>query len=348
MLFDKVYTETIDIRDPDGYAAGPEAFVLTHLRRRYVGRCRKGAFILAILRVLRRSRCRIKETDLSGSGFVDVEFVARVSVCGQWDIVTGVEIVDRGRMILGRSTTEGAMIVSFLPSPGAEAVRSGQIIAARILRVQYTPDQLEASALGHLLTCDKRAPVYQLDGSLSGGEARELRELAVRVEKELAARAALSGAEKDTAFFLERRLYSYARGEEGAVEGAQEVRTAGRPPWEGPPGVPLPSGAAAVNLLELVETAAGAKKDTDVGGLWSRDLALYRSSPLVARAAVPPSGWVAAVAVKPRAAFGLMLQSMLTFLKAVNEMAGTYSPPEARAAHANIWLAMEGAQLPRP
>ena len=101
MLIEKLYAETVDIEDPNNYGSSPERYLLTFLRRRFEGRCRKGAFITSITGIVEKSQCRIKTTDLSGEGYVDVRFRAQVYILGQWDIITGIRIVSLASQIVG-------------------------------------------------------------------------------------------------------------------------------------------------------------------------------------------------------------------------------------------------------
>lgn len=346
MLVEKVFTATIDVRDPEDFCALADAQVVSYLRRRFAGKNRGGSQIVDIIAVERRSDCRIKETDLSGEGYVDVEFRALVMVLGQWDIVTGVKVVSRGQLIVGQSQVEGAVVVSLMPSPEAETVRVDQIVAARVLRAQFAPDQPQATAVGPLLTCDRAAPAYILSADLTRDDARDLESLVAQIRTLLEARAALMETRRDDVLFFESLLYSYAlRTRDGAP---QTVETPHASDWVGPPGVPLGDGAESVNLVALVAEAKQ-KGSAPTRGTWCRDLALYRSSPLAARSgSASQARWGNAVATTPRVAFAGMLKTTYDFLKAVNEMVDIYDSAELIEDHKNVWLAMRGAQLPPP
>ncbi|GFR88929.1 BA71V-D339L (G9L) [Elysia marginata] len=345
MITEKFYAETVDIADPENYAASPERYLMTWLRRRFEGRCRKGAYILRIVEISRRSLCRIKETDLSGEGYVDVEFLATVSLLAQWDILTGVVVANRAQLIVGKSEVEGVTIATVLESPEAETVREGQIISIRVAKAQYTADQAQATAVGPLLTCDKSAPVYRVDGELTLENARTLAPLVARVKTLLTARAALAKTRRESFAFFEGLLYSYPAPSE--AKEAQTITTMAAEAWEGPPGHPLPAGIVAANLLEVVDTAAAG--GVNVAGLWSRDLSIYRSSPLAAKVSGEvPGWWSSPVDATPITAFASMLKSVYEFLKAVNEMVGIYAPPGVLESHKNIWVVMRNAQLPAP
>jgi hypothetical protein len=342
MLIEKLYAETLDVEDPENFCADPERYISTYLRRRFVGRCRKGAFIVRIIKVVRRSHCRLKVTDLSGEGYVDVEFQAEVSLVAQWDILTGIVVASRAQLIVGKTEVEGVTVATLLPTPEAETVREGQTVAMRVLRMQYNPDQAQATAVGPLLTCDKAAPVFRVTGTLTPDDCRALAPLAARVRSLLSTRAALAETRQDDLAFFESLLYTYPRvkdGEPSSVESKDAV------PWVGPASYPLPAGTESANILDLVAGAG-----VDVTGVWSRDLTIHRSSPLVSRLTgpAPPPRWTVAAGSLPRTAFASMLKTVHDFLKAENEMVALYGTREDIEAHKNIWLVMRGAQLPPP
>lgn len=341
MLLDKILTTSFDVRDPDNFSANPGRAITTHLERTLVGRCYKGAFIVRIAEIIRHSKCRIKDTDLSAEGTVDVEFRAVVSLLVRWDILVGVKIESRAQMIVGKSETEGAVVVAtLLPSPEVETVREGQTISIRIVQTRYAPLQEEATAIGVLLTCDKISPSFRITGKLTAGDVRDLAPLAARVRTLLESRSALMRKRRDDFLFFEELLYAY----NFRAEGTQTVESRDAQPWEGPAGVGLPPGAAAENLLDVV----GSPAPVDVKGVWCRDLGLYRSSPLAARAPETAAAWDPPQDAKPRMAFAVMLKTVHDFLKAVGEMVEVFDTRQAMDNHKNIWLVMRRAQQNPP
>lgn len=338
MLLEKIYAETVNVRDPDTYCAAPKTYVETYLRQHFVGRCVKGAYIISVLDIMRLSDCRMKETNLSGEAYVDVEFRAQVSVLGQWDILTGVQIINRAQLAIGKSEVEGNVVATLMATPEAESVKVGQMVPIRVLQIQYTPNQNQATAVGTLLTCDKGAPTFHVEGRLSARDLQVLRPLADRVKSLLDARAELVATRRDDVFFFENLLYSYAG---GPREGTQTIASDNAADWEGPTGVGLPAGVASVNLLDFLDGG-----DAAASGYWSRDLALFRSSPLVSRSDEAPAR--GAPSETPQKALMMLLQTIHNYLKAVNEMVSSYATSTQIDEHKNVWLAMRSAQLPPP
>ena len=350
MRLEKRYTATLDVRDPDDYCANPRRAVINYLRQVYAGRCYRGAFILEILDVVRLSPCRLKDTTLNAEDYVDVDFRARVSVRDQWDILSGVRIGRLTPLILGRSSAEGALtVVSLLATPETRLLTLDLTIAVRLVQMQYTPSQEEVVAVGTLLTCDKEAPAFILEGALTRSDADALAPLLQRLRALLRLRTELVRRRRDDVLFFEQLLYAYAL---PASESEEEVLTAAPdvPPWVGPAGLSLPPGAAAVNLLDAAEAAHRAPEGggPDVSGVWCRDLALYRSSPLASRARGPsPPSWPAPAASPPRAAFAKMLRACCEFLQVVSDYVEQFTP-QTLESHQTIWRVMRGAQEPPP
>lgn len=351
MLIEKIYAVTIDVHDPEDYCVRPDEYILTHLRRRFTGRNHQGAHIVKILKILRRSDCRIKETNLSGEGYIDVKFLARVMALGLWDIVTGVLVTSLTPLTVGKAMREeGKLLVNVLPKLpkfGGEGqgvpVRLGQTVAVRISSIIYPPDQRQATIVGPLLTCDLSAPAFLLATDLTEQDALTLEPLATRVRAQLKTRAALVKTRREDVFFFETLLYAYAFNLERPQ---QAVESAEAEPWVGPGGVDLPTGVTAVNLLSLLSGARRGGGKTQ--GVWCRDLSLYRSSPLAAFAAEPLPQWAEPLALPPLTAFTAMLQTVHEFAKAVNEMVETYTSQEHLNEHKNIWLAMRSVQSTLP
>jgi hypothetical protein len=90
-----------------------------------------------------------------------------------------------------------------------------------------------------------------------------------------------------------------------------------------------------------------AGENVPVAGVWSRSLALYRSSPLVGVArGAPPAAWTT-VDGTPRAVFAEFLKNILDFLVATRELIEVYNTRELLDnKHHNLWGVMRAAQRP--
>jgi hypothetical protein len=387
MQFEKVIDGTVDVANPINFCADKERHLMAELRNKYVGRCFKGAYILGVKAVLDSSACHVVRTNGSGEGYIDVRFLADVAVFSRWDVLTGVEIVSHQQMLVGvyeggpaaradedpddaaRARPVGKTlgsktaraVVTVLASKAVEALAVGQKIAVRVVLAQHAPMQPQASVVGALLVCDQTAPAYRLRGALDQSARAELAPMLAVVELELEARAALIETRKADLWFFELLLYAFreigakapetgAKAPEAKAKAESEVPAwEDGPVWSGPRALQaLEAGAEATSALDIVRRAVGGES-VPVAGVWSRSLALYRSSPLVAVArgegAAVPAGWVV-VDGTPRAVFAEILKNILDFLVATRELVEVYDTRELIDKHLNLWSVMRAAQRP--
>jgi hypothetical protein len=345
-ILTKAYQVTLNINEVGNFCANPTTGTMNLLQSLYVGRCHQGAFVIKIVKVVKRSACHIKNTSFDGEGYVYVEFLALVSVIAMWDIISDVHIQSTAALIVGKANVEGSsLVVSLLPSKESKTVATKQIVSVRVAKVKYNPWQEEASALGVLLTCDRGSPAFYLKGTLSFEDAKALTPLVARVQSLLAIREKLMSIRRDDVLFFDALIYSYALPSDAPV--AAPVKSNKAATWEGSSVLAPPAGT--VNILDIVTTITqDSAKPVNVEGYWCRDLALHRTAPLVVHTATSSPGWNAATASEPCPAFAVMLKSIADFLDAVNSFCATYSTVAAVTDHRNIWTVMRHAQLPPP
>ena len=374
MPYKKVFDETVDVANPINFCTAKEHHLLMALRDKYVGRCFKGAYILGINKILDSGACHIVRTNGAAKGFIDVRFLADVVVFSRWDVLTDVEIVNNQQILVGVyeggaaaraaesvSTLDTARtaqssgpkaaraVVTVLVSKAIESLAVGQKIAIRVMFAQHTPMQPQASIVGTLLVCDKLAPAYRLRGVLDQSARVELAPMLTAVEVELKMRAELIDTRKADLWFFECLLYAFREtGSNSPIAESSFPAWEGGPVWSGPTALQdLEAGASPTSALDIIRRAVDGES-VPVTGIWSRSLALYRSSPLVAvvrdGAAVPKS-W-AIVDGTPRAVFAEILKNILDFLVATRELLLVYNSPELIKKHLNIWTAMRAEQCP--
>jgi DNA-directed RNA polymerase subunit E'/Rpb7 len=354
MFLEKIFDVTVDVKNPINFCADKERHLLAELRNTYLGHCFKGAYIIRIKGILNSSACRIISTNASGEGYVDVQFLAEVAVFSRWDILVGVRVVNHQQMIVGTYEAQSVpdqdphaknarAVVSLLASRTVETLAEGQTVPVRVVMAQHQPLKPQAAVVGVLLTCDKIAPVYRLRGKLDQAAKIELGPVLEVIEAELRAREAIIATRKADMWFFELLLYAYRSAETGPGRVDQEI-PAGDTPWVGPPGLlPVEDGATPQNVLEIVRRVIHGEA-VQVNGYWSRSLALYRSSPLVAMAEEPPAEWQLAIDGAPRAVFAEFLKNILDFLTAVRELAEFYNTRELIDRHRNVWAVMRSEQ----
>jgi hypothetical protein len=348
--FEKVIDATVNVQNVINFSADKERHVMGELQNTFVGRCFKGAYIVRIVSVRRTSAVHISRANSSAEGYVDVQFVAEVVAFNRWDVLTGIEVVNHQQMVVGKYSSpreEGEpagskparAVVSILAFKNIETISVGQRIPVRVVVANHVPMQTHASVVGALLVCDQQAPAYRLRGSLDRAAAADLAPMLAQVEVELARRAGLIETRRADLWFFEKLLYAF-RVADSADLSAEAWP--GGPTWSGPGGVePTPGAVSAVDIVRR----AAAGESVPVAGVWSRSLAIYRSSPLVARL---EGAQPTAVDSASKEAFAEFLKNILDFLVATREMVAVYNSRELIERHANIWGIMRAAQRPAP
>jgi hypothetical protein len=361
MYLEKLFDATIDVRNPINFCADKERHLLAELRSTFQGHCYKGSYIIQIKEIRHMSACRIVSTNASGEGCVDVQFLAEVAVFSKWDILVGVRIVNHQQMVTGlyeapaagdgapEASGKGARAaVTLVATRAVETLGVGQLVPVRVIAAQHQPLQPQAAIVGTLLTCDNRAPVYRLRGKLDQAARIELMPMLAAIDAELRARETFIATRKPDLWFFEQLLYGYrtaaASGRRDIADQTIPTGSADDPQWTGPGGLLMvEDGAEPQNVLEIVRRAVEGES-APLSGCWSRSLALYRSSPLAARAEEPPTGWQPAIDGAPRAVFAEFLKNILDFLTAVREMAELYNTRELIDQHRNVWIALRAEQ----
>jgi hypothetical protein len=361
MNFEKLITVTVGVPNPINFCANKHAHLMKILRNTYEGVCYMGVFILSIKEITNTSEVVLSTTNNSGEGVVYVEFIANAAIVSNWDILVGVTVADNKQMVVGlytgnaseartgsASCVRAAVTLLPMPSKALESLAAGQKIAVRVLRRSHEPMSNFVSVVAALLTCDQAAPVYRLRGSLNNTASAELVPLLASINDELKLRDALIGTHKASLWFFEQLLYAYKRTSPASDADAADSSAdtwLGGPMWQGPAAFcPLEEGSEVVNILGIAR-AATSGISVPVSGLWSRSLALHRSSPLGARALENASPlWAAAVDATPREVFATFTKNILDFLTATRELAVLFANQTDVEKHFNVWLAMRAAQ----
>jgi hypothetical protein len=376
MLFTKLFTVTINVRNPIGFCADKMRQAMIHLKSTYERRCYMGSFIVAINKIEEISSCRIINTNNSGEGVVDVQFSATVGSLARWDIYPGAKILRTDLLVGGETSPDmvkadparrdvrdiGVILTLISSAETTKLVRAGQTVCVRVVGVEHKPMQPGVSVAGQLLTCERATPVYRVRGNLTTTAALEMMPIIVAIDAELAQRKKAFDKAPGGFMFFEGLLYSYARKSSERESIKSNVAEA----WEGPKRLPFTTEAAkaaaeleskaeakleskveAVNILDIVRAAA-AGKPQPFEGVWSRPLTLCRSSPLVARrsAAAPVEETKGTEIIEtPAVVCHVFLKSILEFLTAVRCMTEIYNSEKMLKEHQNIWLAMKSAQI---
>lgn len=377
MLFKKLFTVTINVRNPIGFCAGKEHQAMVHLKSVYERRCFMGSYIVSIDKVVKTGACRIVNTNVSAEATVDVQFLATVGVLARWDIVPGVKIIGTDLLVGGETVPDPAVrhedtrdigvTMVLAASPETRQIRAGQVVCARVLDVVHKPLKSSVTACGKLLTCERAGPIYKVHGKLTRAAATEMMSIVVAIDAELARRKSAFARTNGDFMLFEGLLYTYARTTKPEI---QKIVSKVAATWEGPKHLPVREKGDVVNLLDIVRAAA-AGEPQPFDGVWSRPLTLYRSSPLVHRGggSAPSSDLRSKhnpealrseqktdhkeeerqeiIEETPPVVAHVFLKSILEFLSAVRCMTEIYNTEKIKKDHQNIWAVMKAAQIPQ-
>lgn len=344
MLTEKAYEVTLTVANPINACADPEGYLRGELTRAYVGRCFKGAFIVALLRILSRSRCRINTSNTSGEGIFDVRFLAQVAVFSRGDILVGVRVTNTTPIVAGEygdlsmvgPTVSPRAGIYMIHSEAVKTLEKGKIIPVRVLAAQHGPMQPAASVVANLFTCDRdEPPAWWVPPESPPLDTAALAPLVAAIDAEYARRAELVETHEGSLWFFEGRLYAFRRAGPAA---APEWVSVGA--WRGPAPLVAVDGAADVLALAREGGAVG-------GRTWTRPLGLYRSSPLAAGTPEPEPP-LEVPAVGATEVWLQLLREILDHAVAMRELTLTYPTIEALKSHQAVWMVMNAAQTTLP
>src|SRR3989344_8131927 len=101
MNYNKIFETSININNPIDFCIDKENNLLLELTKKFAGKCYKGSYIIKILEILETSSCKIIKTNLYGNCYIDVRFLANVSIISGGSILIGVDIISNEDIIRG-------------------------------------------------------------------------------------------------------------------------------------------------------------------------------------------------------------------------------------------------------
>jgi hypothetical protein len=344
MIINKRYEFTLDIRSPINFAVDVPGNTKILLDQAFHRKNYMGGFIVEITSIIAISPIRIQKTNLSAHGFVDVIFEANTEIYSQWDIITGAEIKTTEPIITAELSEPVPVIASVKPDKTTKPFRVGQKNTLRVIQAWYKPFTSYINLYTHMLKCDLKAPVYTIKGNINSTCVATLVPLMIDIEQELRMRQQLMTHNSETVMFFESLLYSYSMPiNKSSSDEKQEMNTLQTwndvPEWTGPPS--LQTGFVYDNILAVISSAV--EKPIVMSGTFSRDISIYRSSPLIRRYQTPPDD-----AIENNTTIVLIefLTSILTYLTTIRKMSELYSTVEIRDEYESIWTTMRNARLP--
>lgn len=335
MRFTKLFTVSMDIENPTNFMYDDVNHAMIQLRNEYEQRCYQGCFIVNILEIIKISDCIIITTNLDGNGKITVKFKADVCVYRNRDILTDVTIQKLDKFILGSHKIEDIpnVIVTLSRSQLAKTLRIGQKISIVVHRVIYKPFKPTVAIAATVLTRESIAPVFQVQGTISRDDINTLFKYVIKINEELEKRETLIvDGYKEGLWFFEELLYGSTS---DFKKDDETIQSEGYINWQGPSS--KKTVGSTLNILNIINNIQKSGKDYDMTGYWTRDIALFRSSPLInklEKSELP-------IQVPPIVLIDIYLNNILNSLQATREMVGIYNTDELLKSHKNLWVAMQ-------
>lgn len=326
MLVNKFITTTINIPDAINYSANEMSTLMSILIRKFTSKCYNGSYIIEVIKIIKKSACRVQKTNLSGDGYVDVMFEVLVSIISVGDIVTNCIIHKIDTCITCESNTDGAAIIAIpLNNHIAKVVSVGQSLSVTVVAVRYEPFKSKITIIGMPVECDKQNTVYKVDGQLSTDEYSNIVKLCGKIHELYENRKLIINVNSISVNRMEHAIMPNMKTSSTEVEwynglkGPTESNTTGE----------------LINMLSIC---------TDIKynftGLWGRSLSLVKSSPFVNKYNEDPPMHECVVCT-PFHMVLTMLNSIYKYTKYINETSVIYSKESEYKKHLNIWMSMK-------
>lgn len=312
------------------------------LRGQYNERCFQGCYVLSVESIVQASPIRICPGNLSGEGYVEVQWRARVRQSAAGDLAL-IRLQTLAPLVSG---LDGNLYAALQGAPASAPLAVGMAVPVRLIKALHSPMRPVISAVAVIHTAG--APLRLTARGRVGPEARgELAPLRAAVDEELRLR---SGLPRESLMFFETLLYGYSAGPAGepttVAAGGTAAPAGGTavPAWEGPPSVG--AGAPVLNLLSHIDAALVSPQASE--GEWSRPLSIYRSSPLVVRSAAQRHPENNTVAQPAREVMFALLRDMWEALVIVRRLAEEFTDPQSIRQNMAVWQLMRKSQELRP
>lgn len=343
MFHKRQYDDTIEVKDPIDFILNKHSNVEQHLVNKYVGRCFKGCYIMKIIKLVEISPCNIINTNISAKGSIDVRFNAEVYVCSVGDMIVGVEIKSTDPYVVGSLDGEINISVSIESSNISNALNVGNIVACKVIKAIHEPMYKQINAYCELLTCETSSKSYSIEGVLDSSDISKVITMIKNMENEFEYRNNLN---IEALMIIESIYYSYKTSE---VSPEVEINTLQDGLlWKGPEIlIDKVVDITNINIFEIIKQVISGES-YDMTGIWSRDISLYRSSPMISKAnnvSKLPQSWIEPTKVTPITMINLMLMHMIDWLVVVRKLCSIYSDPDMVATNINVFKVLKFSQL---
>lgn len=315
MSEEREFCKTFVIRNPmdPNFSKDKKKYIMNILNSKFVDHCHSGCLIIKIKKIDEISMCEIINSNLSGSGQVNVKFTAFVKSFYNGELICYVQILKTSPFIIGNyrdiikithdehganeeefevqatvSLQYGVNMGTIPLEKTISSIRESQFVPMRIIQCLHKCLETRVGIVGELIMCDQRYNKYIVTSPITELGMYNIYLIIYEIREELTLRSNilenLDENIKNNILYFESLLYSYKYDTKLSIDNIHQIESKHYPIWWGLH--PIKHGETnngeVINLLDYFS-----KESPNVIGMWSRPLHLFKSSPMAVFEPIP-------------------------------------------------------------
>ena len=387
MSEEREFCKTFVIRNPmdPNFSKNKKKYIMNILNSKFVDHCHGGCLIIKIKQIDEISMCEIINSNLSGSGQVNVKFTAYVKSFYNGELICYVQILKTSPFIIGNyrdiikitssesseeefevqatvSLQYGVNMGTIPLEKTISSIRESQFVPMRIIQCLHKCLETRVGIVGELIMCDQRYNKYIVTSPITELGMYNIYLILYEIREELTLRSNilenLDENIKNNILYFESLLYSYKYDtkqlsiDKLSIDKLNQIESKHYPIWWGlhPMTIGETNNGEVINLLDYFS-----KESPNVIGMWSRPLHLFKSSPMAVFEPIPNTSEMASETSgqkydileegKSDVVFITFFKNMLDSLKIIRKMSELYNTDALLKSHQNLWDGMKSVQL---
>lgn len=379
MAEEREFCKTFVIRNPmdPNYSKDKKKYIMNILNSKFVNHCHGGCLIIKIKKIDEISMCEIINSNLSGSGQVNVKFTAYVKSFYNGELICYVQILKTSPFIIGNyrdiikipqeeeefevqatvSLQYGVNMGTIPLEKTISSIRESQFVPMRIIQCLHKCLESRVGIVGELIMCDQRYNKYIVTSPITELGMYNIYLILYEIREELTLRSNilenLDENIKNNILYFESLFYSYKYNTKISIDNINQIESKYYPIWWGlhPMTIGEKDNGETINLLDYFS-----KESPNVIGMWSRPLHLFKSSPMAVFEPMPDTSAMAMPGTsdqkydileegKSDVVFITFFKNMLDSLKIIRKMSELYNTDALLKSHQNLWDGMKSVQF---
>lgn len=339
MYIEKIIEDDISLSVEDLTSGDVNGAIERKLKQKYEGKCWDNAYIVKVVKILKRNGIPISHTLTDGQGRTNAQFMVEAVELVPGDILVGCKIIEieKHSVILCEHEYANVTIGDKFISP-----KKGQMLFVQVDQSSYLTNEDKISVRSSPFVIDDRKIVYIPSGGGGGITTDEKLMLTRALERLAAAHSRVDGCSKSLVKFFEDLLYPY---EKGSVSTTPKALT--------------PKGAVLTNIETLARNMIAGKKFS-TGAFVSHPA----TNMTTVQAYQLPENWTSKLlegAEAEKKALGEMRSYIIDkttydvvlkvlyehsiYLNVIADMCKVYHDEKIRKSHDNIWESYRRVKL---